>query len=244
MVVDICRGLAAFGPKRFYIINIGISTLPVLRAAATQLAGEGILLHFTDLHAPAMMGLKKEHCTQLEGTHADEVETSLMLHMHPEKVDMSKAVKEYGPRKGSGIMQRTADAPGMYAPSGIYGDATLATPAKGRILTEGLLRMILSDIDSLRSASAPPAETDTSLAEFVGSYRSAKGDEVKVTNADNTFTFTTAKGFTTVLHRVAGDHFAGFTADVRFTRNDAGQVTGIEALQANGSGMVAMRVMD
>lgn len=34
---------------------------------------------------------------------------------------------------------------GLYAPSGTYGDATLATAAKGELLTEGLLRMILSD---------------------------------------------------------------------------------------------------
>ena len=119
MVVDICRGLSAFGPKRFYIINIGISTLPVLREAAAQLAGEGILLYFTDLDAPPMMALEKQHCMQLEGTHADEVETSLMLHMHPEKVDMSKAVKDYGTRNGAGILVRTAGEPGLHTPSGI-----------------------------------------------------------------------------------------------------------------------------
>ncbi|MBP6699464.1 MAG: creatininase family protein [Flavobacteriales bacterium] len=244
MVVDICRGLSAFGPKRFYIINIGISTLPVLREAATQLAEEGILLYFTDLHAPPMMALKKQHCTQLEGTHADEVETSLMLHMHPEKVDMSKAVKDYGTLNGAGILVRTASDSGRYAPSGTYGDATLATPAKGKLLTEGLLSMILSDIDSLRSASAPAVKNDPAPTEFVGSYRMASGDEVKVAYADNTFTFTTAKGFTTALHRVTDDHFAGFSADVRFMRNDAGQVTGLEAILQNGTGISAQRVKD
>ncbi len=242
MVVDICRGLSAFGPKRFYIINIGISTLPVLRESATQLAMEGILLYFTDLDAPPMMALEKQHCLQLEGTHADEVETSLMLHMHPEKVDMSKAVKDYGTRKGAGILVRTAGEPGLYVPSGVYGDASLATPAKGKLLTEGLLRMILSDIDSLGSASIPPVKADTALAEFVGSYRMANGDEVKVALANNVFTFTTNKGFTSVLRRVAGDHFAGFTADVRFVRNDAGQVTGLEAILPNGTGLTALRL--
>src|SRR5260370_5174369 len=34
MVVDICRSLARFGPRRFYVINTGVSTLRPLAAAA------------------------------------------------------------------------------------------------------------------------------------------------------------------------------------------------------------------
>lgn len=243
MVVDICRGLAAFGPKRFYIINIGISTLPVLREAAVQLAEEGILLYFTDLDAPPMMALEKQHCLQLEGTHADEVETSLMLHMHPEKVDMSKAVKDYGTMNGRGILVRTSDEPGRHAPSGVYGDATLATPAKGKLLTEGLMGMILADIDSLRSASSPPTKPDTTIAELVGDYRTASGDVVKLAIANGALTLTTTKGFTTMLRRVSRDHYAGFTAEVRIVRDDAGKVTGVEALQPDGKAFTAQRAI-
>jgi creatinine amidohydrolase len=243
MVVDICRGLAAFGPKRFYVLNIGISTVPVLRDAANQLAEEGILLHFTDLHAPPILALKKAHCTQLEGTHADEVETSLMLHMHPERVDMSKAVKDYGTLSGRGILVRTADEPGRHAPSGVYGDATLATPAKGRLLTEGLLGMILTDIDSLRGTSVPRTKPDTATAELVGDYRMANGDVVKLAATNDGFTLTTGKGFTTKLHRVSRDHYAGFTSELRMLRDDAGKLTGLEAMHPDGTMIVALRVM-
>jgi creatinine amidohydrolase/Fe(II)-dependent formamide hydrolase-like protein len=44
-----------------------------------------------------------------------------------------------------------------YNASGVYGDATLATAEKGRILLEGYTRLILSQIEELRRA-APPAK--------------------------------------------------------------------------------------
>ena len=48
MVVQIVRSLAAYGPRRFYIINIGVSTTPTLLTAAKTLAEEGILLYYSD----------------------------------------------------------------------------------------------------------------------------------------------------------------------------------------------------
>src|SRR5262245_47129956 len=47
MVVDVCRSLARYGPKRFYILNTGISTLRMLPAAAEILKADGILLRYT-----------------------------------------------------------------------------------------------------------------------------------------------------------------------------------------------------
>jgi creatinine amidohydrolase len=37
LVVDICRSLARYGPKRFYVLNTGVSTLRALRPAADTL---------------------------------------------------------------------------------------------------------------------------------------------------------------------------------------------------------------
>src|SRR6185503_3221702 len=48
VVAEICRSIARFGPRRFYVLNTGVSTLPPLRDAAKDLAREGILLRFTD----------------------------------------------------------------------------------------------------------------------------------------------------------------------------------------------------
>src|SRR3954469_11107154 len=49
LVVDVCRSLARHGPRRFYVLNTGISTLAALIPAAETLAAEGVLLRYTDL---------------------------------------------------------------------------------------------------------------------------------------------------------------------------------------------------
>ncbi|HTR03749.1 MAG TPA: creatininase family protein, partial [Thermoanaerobaculia bacterium] len=41
-IEEICRGLARFGPKRFYVLNTGVSTLSALEPAAKALAADGI----------------------------------------------------------------------------------------------------------------------------------------------------------------------------------------------------------
>ncbi|HMK21212.1 MAG TPA: creatininase family protein, partial [Terriglobales bacterium] len=91
MVVDIVGSLARYGPRRFYIINTGISTLKPLAQAATQLATQGILLRYLDFTQddPVEKKLRKSG-----GTHADEVETSMMLYIAPDVVHMEKAKRD------------------------------------------------------------------------------------------------------------------------------------------------------
>jgi creatinine amidohydrolase len=152
LIVDICRGLAAFGPRRFYVLNTGVSTLRALRPAAELLAAEGILLHFTDIlkvAGPAEAEVREQE----GGTHADEIETSMMLYIAPETVQMSKAVKEYNP--GPGPLTRNPTRAGVYSASGVYGDATLATREKGERIVEATVAGILAEIEALRRAPLP-----------------------------------------------------------------------------------------
>ena len=152
-VLSICRTLAAHGPKRFYILNTGISTLRPLKQAHDAAAAEGISLQYFSL---ATLGqLEKTLLKQPGGTHADEGETSMMLYMAPEAVDMTKAVKDYHPRTGDGPFQRVQGLPGVYSKSGTWGDATLATREKGQQLTEAAVRIILEEIEALRKSPRP-----------------------------------------------------------------------------------------
>jgi creatinine amidohydrolase len=152
VIVDICRSLARFGPKRFYVLNTGISTVRSLQPAVEILRAEGILLRFTDLHVvgPVEQTIRKEE----GGTHADEIETSMMLYLAPESVEMKKAVKDYHGDKPGGLT-RDPNGPGVYSPTGSWGDPTLATRAKGRIVTDALVKAILADIDALAAAPLP-----------------------------------------------------------------------------------------
>ena len=116
MIVEICRGLARFGPKRFYVLNTGVSTNRALAPAAEILAADGILMRYTDL-LKILEPVEKQVARQEGGTHADEIETSMILYMSPADADMSKAVKDYHP--GQGGLTRDPRAEGkVYSPSG------------------------------------------------------------------------------------------------------------------------------
>jgi creatinine amidohydrolase len=148
LIVDICRGLAHSGPRKFYVLNTGVSTIRPLRAAAEQLARDGIEMRFTDiLHASA--AVEKKLRREPDGTHADEIETSMMLFIAPQSVDMSKAQKDFP--KDSPFQWRDPKAPN-YSPSGIFGDATLATREKGEAIVRAQIDFIVAEIEALRAA--------------------------------------------------------------------------------------------
>jgi creatinine amidohydrolase len=158
LTIDVIKSLARYGPRRFYILNTGISTLRALQPAAESLAKQGVILRYTDLlkiTGPVEKAIGKQE----GGTHADEIETSMMLYMAPSTVDMKKAAKDYHPSNERGLT-RNPNGRGVYSATGIYGDATLATKAKGEQITKALVTGILKDIEDLRlaSISEPPRQ--------------------------------------------------------------------------------------
>jgi creatinine amidohydrolase len=166
LTVDICRGLARFGLRRFYIINTGVSTLRALKAAADALAAEGILLHYLDITKDVEQTVKPL-MKQEGGTHADEIETSMMLYIDPASVDMRRAVKDYHPRPETRTGTRLTRDPqvvargeGTYSPTGTWGDPTLATREKGRQVTEATFAVILKQIETLRQTVLPTATSN------------------------------------------------------------------------------------
>ena len=148
VVVDIVRTLANYGPRRFYVLNTGVSTIRPLKAASDSLAKLGILLHYTNVLEVAS-DAEQSVRQQERGTHADEIETSMMLYIAPDRVDMTKAAKDDNPSKPGGLT-RKPDGPGVYSPSGVWGDATLATREKGRVVVEATVGGILREIQALR----------------------------------------------------------------------------------------------
>ncbi len=153
-VVDICRSVGRHGIRKFYVLNTGISTLAPLQAASEELARAGLTMTFlnlleTDKTLPP--GLLKEE----GGTHADEAETSMLLYIAPDLVDMSKAVKDYDPRPGRKGLTRDPNGAGTYSPSGIWGDPTLATKEKGRIIVEKTIVEIVRQVRELAGGRPP-----------------------------------------------------------------------------------------
>jgi creatinine amidohydrolase len=153
MVADIVRSLARYGPRRFYILNTGISTLRPLAQAAEDLGKDGILLRYTDLTRDDPVEKKLR---QSGGSHADEIETSMMLYIAPKSVRMKKAERDLHPNQPGGLT-RNPQGQGTYSPTGAWGDPTLATLEKGRAVVESLVATILRNVDDLRQAQLPVA---------------------------------------------------------------------------------------
>lgn len=149
LVVDVVRSYARHGPRRFYALNTGVSTVEALRPAADALRQDGFRLAWTDWRA-ALGPTEAAVGRQPRGTHADETETSLMLHLEPGRVAMEKAVREV-PEWRPGGFQRDPDAAGTYSPSGVYGDPTLATAEKGREFFAALVAQATRDVEALRA---------------------------------------------------------------------------------------------
>jgi creatinine amidohydrolase len=143
LIVDCCNSLARHGLSRFYVLNTGLSTLRVL-AAAKSLLGAELVFEYLVLDE-ALQNLPPGLLGQQYGTHADEAETSLMLHIAPELVDMARAVDDGA--EGEGRLTR-APGHGIWSPSGVYGQASLANAAKGEIIAGCLLRHCLRQIDA------------------------------------------------------------------------------------------------
>jgi acetamidase/formamidase/creatinine amidohydrolase/Fe(II)-dependent formamide hydrolase-like protein len=157
-VAEICRSIARHGPRRFYVLNTGISTRRPLAATAEILAREGILMRYAD---PAELGTaaEAEVRQQKAGTHADEIETSMILYMQPSAVRMERARAD-GMAGGSGPLTRDPSRKNaLYSPSGIFGDATLATREKGERVVEASVSDLLREIDALARTELPPPAT-------------------------------------------------------------------------------------
>jgi creatinine amidohydrolase len=155
MTVQIVRTLAAYGPRRFYALNTGVSTVRALGPAAAQLADDGILFRFTDLSV-VLGPIERQIAQQAGGSHADEIETSMILYIDPASVDMTKAVKEYY-GSSTGPLSRTRRPNTTYSPSGVFGDATLATHEKGRAVVEAFVPALVREIEETRVAPFPTA---------------------------------------------------------------------------------------
>ena len=197
---EAASSLSKYGPRRFYVLNTGVSTKRAIDPAARTLAAQGILLWSTDLAARlerASAAVRQEE----GGTHADEVETSMMLYIDPAFVDMRHAVKEFNPSPGpSLLLTRRRGGPGTFSESGVWGDPTLATREKGRVIVEGLVKAILDEIEALRrepppapgsmpppvTAPVPPPPAPRSAG--VGQRTCTPGDERTIRSFGDAFT--------------------------------------------------------
>src|SRR5262249_50744326 len=96
---------------------------------------------------------------QPRGSHADESETSMMMVIAPEVVRRERLVAEVPERPASrGVFRPPAyhrdPGPGHSA-TGVYGDATLASEDKGKVIVEAIVEDLVVAAQKLRAAPMP-----------------------------------------------------------------------------------------
>jgi len=139
LVREIAAEILDSGCRRLFVLNTGISTLAPVDRALACLDGERVK-HLWVHGGPRYPRAAKALAEQSHGSHADELETSLMLALAPQLVDMSRAEASPARRQDTpGPLTPTDTSSPNYSRSGSYGDPTLATRAKGEVLLAAVL---------------------------------------------------------------------------------------------------------
>jgi creatinine amidohydrolase len=156
--LNITKSVAYHGFKKILVVNGHGSNSPLidLIARKTVLATKSLCFatnYYRFLHDAFEM-VRESAVT----AHADEFETSLYLHLAPERVQMDKAVKD-DDRMGKCLSSdstnnypiRFNDFWGRWTKTGVHGDATKGTAAKGKLIFEAAVTGLIEAIDELRA---------------------------------------------------------------------------------------------
>jgi creatinine amidohydrolase len=144
VVREVCQSLADMGFRKIVIINGHGNHVGPMRVVVRQLADS----HRIDVPAVSPAGMIEKKLAEIGkggpggSCHAGECETSLMLHLCPELVDMSKATDEdvlhlEGDFSSSEVFWSTWSR--QASRTGVYGNPTVATAETGRQLFEAFV---------------------------------------------------------------------------------------------------------
>ncbi len=161
VIVELVDALLSYGCKAAFVLDTGISTIVPVERALSRTNGSKIV-HLKVHDGPRYKLAAQRTAQQIYGSHADELETSIMLALAPHLVDMHRA--EASPeisRDVPGPLTPSDSASPNYSRSGSYGDPTLATRAKGEIL---LAAMTEDLVEQARNALGTAAKQNAGAA--------------------------------------------------------------------------------
>jgi uncharacterized protein (TIGR02246 family) len=169
----------------------------------------------------------------------------MMLYIDPASVDMRRAVKELGSSSGPPLLTPRRGAPGTFSASGVSGDPTLATEAKGRVIVEGLVAGVLDDIERLRNASPPaPVSSPTPPAATTSTLPPRQGDagSRSCTPADERTIRSLGDAFTLHWHNADAAQLAAlWTVEGDIFHPDGVTERGREVIRANRAALFLRR---
>jgi creatinine amidohydrolase len=148
VVTEIADALLGFGATRVIVLDTGLSTIAPVEAAIGATREPARIRHVKLFAGPRFETSAAALRQQPFGSHADELETSLMLAIAPELVDMARAAPmPFSPTVPSrGKLSPDDPTAPNYAPSGSFGDPTLATANKGSRLLAAMLEDMMEAV--------------------------------------------------------------------------------------------------
>lgn len=161
LVEEIAAALAGYGCKAVFVLDTGISTIAPVRRALDRIGSDQIL-HLKIHGGEKYKAAARRIAQQLHGSHADELETSLMLALMPYAVDMARA--EASPaivREVAGYLTPSNPASPNYSRSGSFGDPTLATGAKGEQLLSAMMDDLVEQAKAFLTAAPASRRSGT-----------------------------------------------------------------------------------
>jgi creatinine amidohydrolase len=156
LIVEKCMVWSKQGANKFYVLNTGISTKKPLSEAKQilQTFNPDILFEYLDLSLLYEHPEIKKIMQQKVGTHADEIETSIMLYLMPEIVRMDKAKAEENLDKPGPLTRVPNSLDKTISLTGAWGNPTLATREKGHVAVTVIKEMLTAGLKPFLSNSA------------------------------------------------------------------------------------------
>lgn len=142
---DIAQSLEKHNIKVLVVINGHFGNVAALKKASRIIIEKTSVIPLVFTHPGlenAAKGLIESPRAHPAYLHAEEIETSMMLHIYPEKVNMNKAVKEYP--KFPEYFRSTPVTWDKITKTGVLGDATVATKEKGQKLLNKILNNMVA----------------------------------------------------------------------------------------------------
>ena len=143
VVFDIAQNIIKSGAKKLYLLNTGISTIESLKNTVVSIKSSTEINLINVYEGKRFREVEKIISKQTRGSHADEIETSIMLAIDADKVNMDLAETNIQKIQPGPLNRKDKEQPN-YSPSGVYGDARLATQEKGKLLLDAMLTDVLS----------------------------------------------------------------------------------------------------
>lgn len=158
--LNITKSVAYHGFKKILLVNGHGSNNPlvdlVARKTVLQTQSLCAAVAYYNLALDAFAAVRETPVM----AHADEFETSLFLHLAPERVRFERAVAgndvtgNYMSSDSTNVV-RLNDYWGRWTSTGVHGDPTKATAAKGKIIFEAAVAGLIGVVDELRAWPLP-----------------------------------------------------------------------------------------